>query len=56
MVWFDESGRMALCEPGMDGFLPKPTKPNNDGIDSFQAAPLSPCISGFDGFVIGDKK
>jgi len=56
MVWFDESGRMALCEPGIDGFVAKPIKPHNGGMDSFQAAQISPCISGFDGFVVGAKK
>ena len=57
MVWFDESGRMALCESGCDGFVDKAMqKPNTGGSDGFTSAQMTPCISGFDGFVMGWKK
>jgi len=40
MVWFDDSGRMRLCEAGISGYF---------------APPMRPCFSTCSGYVVSSK-
>lgn len=40
-MWFDDTGRMRLCETGIDGLMEQPIKP---------------CSATFSGYSIGNKK
>ena len=41
-MWFDDSGRMQLCETGIDGFK--------------EEKPIKPCHASISGYTIQNKK
>jgi hypothetical protein len=50
MVWFDDSGRMRLCEAGFCGYFAKNAQPGSSGFSGFTDMPVKPCFAGFSGY------
>jgi len=55
MVWFDDKGRIQLCEDGFCGYLVKRTQPCHAGMSAFLDTPMAVCFSGSCGYTIKQR-
>ena len=55
MVWFDDSGRMQLCEDGFCGYSIERTRPCHAGFNGFLDDPIQVCFSGMCGYVVKQR-